>query len=90
MILQLIHGETLGPYDRERRWQWAGNEEQALLYVPRFRREDAAALRKQVAESAMGNGEIPRRIRACDAGRGIPTRGCRAVLKTTTKRQTQP
>ena len=50
-ILQLIHGETVAPYE-ERRWQWAGNEEQALLYVPRFRREDATALRKQVSQSA--------------------------------------
>jgi adenine-specific DNA-methyltransferase len=51
-VLQLIHGETLGPYDGEKRWQWAGDAEQAVMYVPRFRKADAAALRKQVAESA--------------------------------------
>jgi len=50
-ILQLIHGETVAPF-KPGRWQWAGDAEQALLYVPQFRKEDAAALRKQMRQSA--------------------------------------
>jgi len=47
----LIHRETLTPY-AEAPFLWAGDEEQGLLYVPRFRREDAVALRKQASQSA--------------------------------------
>jgi len=50
-ILQLIHGETVAPFQPAARWQWAGNDEQALLYVPQFVRADAPALRKQVRQS---------------------------------------
>ena len=49
--LQLIHCEVLAPYAATP-FLWAGDEEQGLLYVPRFRREDAPALRKQVGQSA--------------------------------------
>ncbi len=49
--LQLIHREVLAPH-AEASFLWAGDDEQGLLYVPRFRREDAAALRKQVSKSA--------------------------------------
>ncbi len=49
--LQLIHREALMPY-AEAPFLWAGDEEQGLLYVPRFRREDARALRKQARQSA--------------------------------------
>jgi adenine-specific DNA-methyltransferase len=48
--LQLIHREVLTPY-AEAPFLWAGDEEQGLLYVPRFRREDAAALRRQASQS---------------------------------------
>ncbi len=49
--LQLIHREALTPY-AEAPFLWAGDEEQGLLYVPRFRREDARALRRQARQSA--------------------------------------
>ncbi|HOY56967.1 MAG TPA: site-specific DNA-methyltransferase [Verrucomicrobiota bacterium] len=49
--LQLIHREVLMPY-AEAPLLWAGDDEQGLLYVPRFRREDAAALRAQANQSA--------------------------------------
>jgi adenine-specific DNA-methyltransferase len=49
--LQLIHREALRPYV-EAPFLWAGDDEQALLYVSRFRREDAKALRKQASQSA--------------------------------------
>lgn len=49
--LQLIHREALLPY-AEAPFLWAGDEEQGVLYVPRFRREDARALRKQASQSA--------------------------------------
>jgi adenine-specific DNA-methyltransferase len=48
--LQLIHCETLGEY-RESAMLRAGDEDQLLIYVPRFRRGDAGALRKAVRES---------------------------------------
>jgi adenine-specific DNA-methyltransferase len=48
--LQLIHCETLGEY-REAAILRAGDEDQLLIYVPRFRRGDAGALRKAVKES---------------------------------------
>jgi adenine-specific DNA-methyltransferase len=50
-LVQLIHREKVAPYS-EGRWQWAGDDEQAVLYVPRFCKADAAALCKQVAGSA--------------------------------------
>ncbi len=50
-LLQLIHGETLAPFE-EKRWQWAGDAERALLYLPSFRPADAAMLRKKAGESA--------------------------------------
>lgn len=50
-LIQLMHRETATPCG-EGRWQWAGDADQAVMYVPRFRREDAPALRKQVRESA--------------------------------------
>jgi len=47
--LQLIHCETLGEY-REAAILRAGDEDQLLIYVPRFRRGDAG----RVAESGEG------------------------------------
>ena len=49
--LQLIHRETLAPY-ADAPFLWAGDDAEALLYVPRFRVADAAALRRQVKKSA--------------------------------------
>lgn len=49
--LQLIHRETLAPF-ADAPFLWAGDEEEGLVYVPRFRPKDAAALRKRVKESA--------------------------------------
>jgi adenine-specific DNA-methyltransferase len=49
--LQLIHRDTLTPF-AEAPFLWVGDEESALIYVPRFRRDDAPLLRKQVKESA--------------------------------------
>ncbi|MFZ4695893.1 MAG: DNA methyltransferase, partial [Verrucomicrobiia bacterium] len=50
-MLQLIHAETLAPFEAKR-WQWAGDAERALLYIPSFKPSDATALRKQLAGSA--------------------------------------
>lgn len=49
--LQMIHCETLSPF-AEQPFLWAGTEEAAVLYVPRFRRRDVAAIRKQARQSA--------------------------------------
>jgi len=43
--LQLIHRDRLAPYDNAAPFQYAENDGQALVYVPRFRRADAEALR---------------------------------------------
>ncbi len=50
-LIQLIHRESVAPYSEER-WQWAGDDEKAVMYVPRFRQSDAKALRKQLSQSA--------------------------------------
>ena len=49
--LQLIHRSTLSAY-QEGPFLWAGDEDEALCYVPRFRREDAPALRVAVKGSS--------------------------------------
>ncbi|MDX2111441.1 MAG: site-specific DNA-methyltransferase [Verrucomicrobiota bacterium] len=49
--LQLIHRETLMPYV-ESPYLWAGDEETALLYVPRADDEFTPELRTRIAESA--------------------------------------
>ncbi len=49
--LQLIHRDTLAPFS-DAPFLYVGDDEQALIYVPRFRREDAPILRKQVKQSA--------------------------------------
>jgi adenine-specific DNA-methyltransferase len=48
--LQLLHGETVSPFV-ETPFLWAGDEDEAVCYVPRFRREDAPALRRKVKEA---------------------------------------
>jgi adenine-specific DNA-methyltransferase len=48
--LQLIHGETVGEY-KEAAVLRAGDEEQLLVYLPRYRRGQGAALRKAVRGS---------------------------------------
>ena len=50
--LQLAHRETLSPYKEDAPFLWAGDEESAVCYVPRFDRKLVAALRKQVKEAA--------------------------------------
>jgi hypothetical protein len=45
--LQLIHCDIVSEYT-EKRVLWAGDEDQLLLYVPRFQGGDAVALRKAV------------------------------------------
>ena len=49
--LQMIHRETLEPYTQAD-YLWAGNEDQALVYVPRFAVALVACLRKQVKQSS--------------------------------------
>lgn len=49
--LQLIHLDMLSAY-QEGPFLWAGDEDEALCYVPRFRREDAPALRAAVKGSS--------------------------------------
>lgn len=49
--LQLSHFDRLAPFE-DGPFCWAGDEDNAVLYLPRFRREDAALLRKQVKGSA--------------------------------------
>lgn len=49
--LQLMHRDTLTPFV-EGKFCWAGDEDEAVMYLPRFRREDAPMLRKQVKQSA--------------------------------------
>ena len=49
--LQLAHGETVAPF-ADAPFLWSGNEDAAVCYVPRFRREDAPALRRAVEQSA--------------------------------------
>lgn len=50
IALQLIHRETLTPFADDL-FLWAGDDEQGLIYVPRFRPEAAAALQKKVERS---------------------------------------
>lgn len=49
--LQLMHRDTLTPFE-EGKFCWAGDEDEAVMYLPRFRREDAPLLRKQLKRSA--------------------------------------
>jgi hypothetical protein len=49
--LQLSHLDSFSPYE-DAPFLWAGNEELSICYVPRFRREFAAALRRKVKESS--------------------------------------
>ncbi len=51
IALQLAHLDRFSPYE-DAPFLWAGDEESAICYVPRFRREFAAALRRKVKESA--------------------------------------
>jgi len=46
--LQLIHCNRLAPYVAEAPYQLAEEDGQALVYVPRFRRTDAATLRQRL------------------------------------------
>jgi adenine-specific DNA-methyltransferase len=49
--LQLAHRGTLAPFE-DGPLCWAGDDDEAVMYVPRFHREDAPALRKAVKRSA--------------------------------------
>jgi adenine-specific DNA-methyltransferase len=49
--LQLMHGLALTPYAKGP-FAWAGDEDEAVMYLPRFRREDATVLRRQLKRSA--------------------------------------
>ena len=49
--LQLMHRDTLAPFEPGK-FCWAGDEDEAVMYLPRFRREDAPQLRKQLKRSA--------------------------------------
>ena len=49
--LQLMHRDTLAPFEPGK-FCWVGDEDEAVMYLPRFRREDAPLLRKQVKRSA--------------------------------------
>jgi len=46
--LQLIHCNRLAPYDADAPYQFAEEDGQALVYVPRFRRTDAETLRQRL------------------------------------------
>ncbi len=49
--LQLMHHDTLAPF-APGKFCWAGDEDEAVMYLPRFRREGAPLLRKQAKQSA--------------------------------------
>lgn len=49
--LQLMHRDTLAPFEPGK-FCWAGDEDEAVMYLPRFLRADAPLLRKQVKRSA--------------------------------------
>ena len=49
--LQLAHRDTLMPFT-EAPYLWAGNENEAICYVPRFRKADAPALREAIQASS--------------------------------------
>lgn len=49
--LQLIHLDSFSVYE-ETPFLWAGDEDAAICYVPRFRREFVSALRSKVKEAA--------------------------------------
>jgi adenine-specific DNA-methyltransferase len=49
--LQLMHGLALSPYAKGP-FAWAGDEDEAVMYLPRFRRADAPRLRQQLKRSA--------------------------------------
>lgn len=49
--LQLMHRDTLTLFE-DGKLCWAGDEDEAVMYLPRFRRADAPLLRKQVKQSA--------------------------------------
>jgi adenine-specific DNA-methyltransferase len=51
IALQLAHLDSFKPYE-EKPFLWAGDEDSAVCYVPRFRGDIAAALRRKVKESA--------------------------------------
>jgi 16S rRNA G966 N2-methylase RsmD len=46
--LQLIHRDRLAPFDPRAPYQYAEDDGQALVYVPRFRRADGDALRQRL------------------------------------------
>ena len=48
--LQLAHRDTILPFT-ETPYLWAGDENEAICYVPRFRKKDAPALRKAMEGS---------------------------------------
>jgi hypothetical protein len=48
--LQLMHRDAIAPLEPGK-FCWAGDEDEAVMYLPRFRKEDAALLRKQVRRS---------------------------------------
>ena len=50
--LQLIHRDRLAPYDTGTPYQFSEEDGQALVYVPRFRRAEAEALRQRLDASA--------------------------------------
>jgi adenine-specific DNA-methyltransferase len=54
IALQLAHLDCFAPYE-EARFLWVADEETAVCYVPRFRREFATALRRKVKESSAAN-----------------------------------
>jgi adenine-specific DNA-methyltransferase len=49
--LQLMHGFAITPFANGS-FAWVGDEDEAVMYLPRFRREDAPALRRQLKRSA--------------------------------------
>lgn len=49
--LQLMHGLALEPYTNGP-FAWAGDEDEAVMFLPRFRREDAPVLLRQLKRSA--------------------------------------
>jgi adenine-specific DNA-methyltransferase len=50
IALQLMHRDAIAPFEQGK-FCWAGDEDEAVMYLPRFRKEEAALLRKQVKRS---------------------------------------
>ena len=51
LSLQLMHTETVAPFSAGP-FQWSGNEDQAVMYIPRFNKNEASIIRGKIGVSA--------------------------------------